>query len=72
MLISFKSPQRLSAGGMCPGTATERPPLEKPALALASSPFCTIENIHQRAETMTDVLEQILALRPEPHWGINE
>jgi hypothetical protein len=27
-----------------------------------------IEEIHHRAETMTPLLKEILAFRPQPHW----
>lgn len=30
------------------------------------------ETLLVRAETITPLLEQILKLRPPPHWGINE
>jgi len=32
----------------------------------------TIEEIHQRAETMTSLLKGILDYQPATHWGINE
>ena len=32
----------------------------------------TIEEIHQRAETMTSLLREILDYQPATHWGINE
>jgi hypothetical protein len=32
----------------------------------------TIEEIHQRAETMTVLLREILDYQPATHWGINE
>jgi len=31
-----------------------------------------IEEIHQRAETMTSLLKGILDYQPATHWGINE
>lgn len=31
-----------------------------------------IEEIHERAETMTSVLKDILDHHPAAHWGINE
>ena len=72
ILITYNSPQRLTAGEMWTATATEPAPLAKPSPAFASSPLCTIEDIQLRSEMMTDVLEGILAIHPEPRWGINE
>ena len=32
----------------------------------------TLESIHERAETVTPLLEEILACRPPSHWGLND
>ena len=31
-----------------------------------------IEEIHNRAETISPLLQELLDRRPPPHWGLNE
>ena len=35
-------------------------------------PHCTLDNIRERAETVTPLLKEILEHWPTEHWGINE
>ena len=48
---------------------------KSPAGHLHDSGFvtvCTVENIHERAETMTPILKEIMSHCPPQRWGINE
>lgn len=72
ILITFREPGLLTAGEKLAGVVVaEKAPLEAHDVFLPM-PVYTIENIHLRAEAMTSLLEEILAIHPGPRWGINE
>jgi hypothetical protein len=71
ILITFREPELLTAGEKLAEVVAEKAPLEAHDVFLPK-PVHTIENIHLRAEAMTSLLEEILAIHPGPRWGINE
>ncbi len=75
ILITFKDPRLLSSEGKLfdaiDASAAENEPSSRHPV-LESVPLCTIEDIHLRAETMSELLRGILENQPEPRWGINE
>jgi hypothetical protein len=49
---------------------TGNPP--EPCQMAKHLPHCTIENIRERAETMTPLLKKMMEQWPAEHWGLNE
>jgi hypothetical protein len=43
---------------------------EQISVAAAAATF--VDDIQNRAETITPLLKELLDYRPPPHWGINE
>lgn len=60
-----KAPRRGPPGGLMSDKISSP---EKPERLISSS----IEEIHNRAETISPLLQELLDRRPPPHWGLNE
>jgi len=72
MLITYRNPGLLASVESLSRAVVAESASLKPQPAFLPKPVYSIDSIHRRAETMTGLLEEILAIHPEPHWGINE
>lgn len=58
-------PTRCPPGGLMADKVGSK---ENPESLISSS----MEEIHNRAETISPLLQELLDRRPPPHWGLNE